>query len=474
VAVERVVGGMRNVSNFVPGTGYIELSCQIHFAIANAVGSISLPHVTHILEFSWHFISDVFTDDTYLEYPFDPHRMYVIRKYRVVIGSVALICSMGTTGTLVAKARGNTVHADTLIDENGHMHYFIQIPIIDAHVLDKMSCIFRATVYFQVLRVLTYDDAQDDALRQTDLLRQNGFFDGGFPFVDTDIRKLGNDAMLNEILFQKAYESSMDETYRMGVFNCVHPLTDKDIKIPIILHDGMHKFVSHDACVLWLHQLEYTRYYRNNFPDLLRRLAGVEVKFSRADLAVRDEERAHSTLVANHVVLPQPIIVRLKPQMLVNLGQFIMCYLNLKTDAAILADFSRERLDHVWDLRWDQKIENDVSVPKVQILIADQKFHLAVLAEQIHLIAINAIQRKEKSMTLRVESLSIAASQPGSEMAVVSCAIPRFRFVDAGENSAIKFERFRFLLHQQAPPVILAIKDVFFEISGELPDVRKW
>jgi hypothetical protein len=57
LAVENIRGGMRSVSSFVPGTGYVEMVSQVNFELERANATISIPQIEHILEFSWSFIA---------------------------------------------------------------------------------------------------------------------------------------------------------------------------------------------------------------------------------------------------------------------------------------------------------------------------------------------------------------------------------------------------------------------------------
>lgn len=476
---------LRSFSHFSKASGYADCVTQISCEINEIYGYVILPHLVSALELTWSIINDMLGDDTHVNLPYNPNKMYMIKKYRVVIGPITALLDMGSTGLVVGRLpAGVVVHADTIADNAGHTSYFIQLPVIDAHICQASStgngltCIFRTTTYLNVVRIIGYDDDESDPVKQAEYLRENEFFSGILPFVDTDPRDLDEEYLRRpEMLRPSTYDSSLDDTYELTEKVVTDPNNNNEytLVLPCLLFSRIDEFLNMDDCIVWIHTLEYTRFYSHNFPSLLQRNSRSDLSTAVSDIPIarvcaqRDEQRYHTAHVANNIVLPQHVIVQLKPDALINFAGVINS-MNLKPDEHLLSKMARSRTSRETDLDFYKHIEVTLNLPQLSVLMRDDNFDVVLTVNNLRILnATEVAPVDEDSLTLSIDKVSVAASQPNQDSAFLSAVIPNIRLISHDPSSVVKIDPVKVVMMPETADMVKVAASRFGKLLDGFP-----
>lgn len=460
-----------------------EVSAKTSLTVGTIGGYFLLPQVVSLIELAFNIIHQFFSEDSHQLQPINPQFIYLYRVIRVAVGSACVFVDMGNFGLLVANLpAGVLVYGDTLIDSNSHSAFFVHLPVVDAHLLlvdqesEEISCLLRTTTYLNVIRDVKYEDSRDDSARQAEILRSNDFFNEDIPFVWMNPNNIKEEFVyVPELLRPKTYISSLDEKYILTEKAVADPLNNGEYTafVPIIQFETNEKFVTFEDGLQWLHHYESYRYFSHQFPNTQSRLAkhhdliqpesnilGPTVSYQR------EQEKVYRPHTAIRLILPQPLIARVRPTAIIPLATILTMF-DLRPNCQIMSSLAKKSSSKNFELGYVAHIEIMIVIPSAKIIMKSDDLNLNIVARDFRLCLIEDFEnhKRDSSVSLLLSNASIDASRP-DENPSVSLSVPNLRLASHAEQTVLKIDAINLNALEGTPLLIHSI------ISTILPMVE--
>lgn len=471
---------MKSISTFT-GVDYVEVQNKIGCEIGRIDGYALMPQLICGLEIAWNIIHSFFSDDQFPIPVYDPFYIYRVQVFRICIGSIHVYLDMGSLGLLAAMLPGGViVYSDTLVDDNANYVIFVHLPSIDAHLLyadkdgDPPRAILRCSTYLNVVRDIHYDNNENDAMRQIQMLKMYdirphperyplkiNYYSYLFNFINQEKSRIDRKYLeIPPMMRPETYTSSLNEHYEFTEIYLSNPLDGNRYTLPLpeLHYDSYKTFINTEDGIKWLHRYETYRFYTHLTPSRQsNKIPQIDPSDYRKVFYEEDKKRAHYSHGAIRLVIPNHVLVQLRPEALANINA-LLTTLNLMPNQQLMAKIVRSTVGDEYDLRNYHSSTINVILPQICVLLRDKNMEIVAMVENVNVRLVKKVNPVvDTNLTLYIKQVSLACSYPQNENASVTLTIPDISFVKVNDNGAVSIEPIKLYLASKAPKLINVI-----------------